>query len=78
MIDILISVLAFVPFGLVMYIAYVKGFPRLFLLVVVAIAIGIINIVFNPSDQFRNIERNVFSFILLLHALDLKDRKEKK
>ena len=72
-----ISAIAFLPYALVMYIAFKKGYPRLFLLIVAAVTIGIINIVFNPSSQFKDIERMVFSFVLLLHALDLKPRNQR-
>lgn len=74
----LATLLRFIPYLLVFVIAYKKGYPRLAILIVVLVGISLFTLNFNPSKELRGILGSVFSFFLLLHALDLKPRKDAK
>lgn len=72
----LAAMLRLVPYVLVLIIGIKKGFPRLTLVAFILLFITLINFTFKPDADVRAIFSSIFSFVLLLHALDLKPRKK--
>lgn len=73
----LAAMLRLIPYLLVAVISYNKGFYRLTAVAVLVFIITIVNFTIRPDAEMRSILSSIFSFALLLHALDLKPRKRK-
>lgn len=73
----LVALLRIIPFILVMVIAWEKGFKWLTLVSIWVTVVAILNYLFAFSAEVRAILGSVFSFLLLLHVLDLKNRRAK-
>ena len=71
----LLLLLRVVPYLVVTIIAFHKGFRWLSLCGLSLVLMALFNFTHDPDMQMRTIMASAFSFLLLVHALDLRSRR---
>jgi hypothetical protein len=73
----LITLLRIIPYAIVLYIAIAKGFKWLAMTMIYLFVLLGVTYFLQPNEVIRGVLGSLFALFLLMHVLDLKNRRSR-